>query len=29
MKEWVAVPATHADEWPRLANQALVTPHAG
>jgi hypothetical protein len=31
MKEWVAVPATHADEWPRLAAQALATsrPRAG
>src|SRR5262245_11941717 len=23
MKEWVAVPAAHASEWPRLAHQAL------
>jgi hypothetical protein len=23
-KDWVAVPATHADEWPRLAKQALA-----
>ena len=24
MKEWVAVPATHAAEWPQLAEQALA-----
>jgi hypothetical protein len=29
MKEWVAVPTAHADEWPRLAEQALATPRAG
>jgi hypothetical protein len=23
MKEWVVVPATHADAWPRLAEDAL------
>ena len=23
MKEWVVVPATHADEWPGLAGEAL------
>ena len=23
-KEWVVVPATHAPEWPRLAEQALT-----
>ena len=23
MKEWVVVPATHADDWPRLAEDAL------
>jgi hypothetical protein len=23
MREWVVVPATHADQWPTLANQAL------
>ncbi len=28
MKAWVQVPAAHADEWPRLAAQAL-TPPAG
>ena len=22
-KEWVAVPAAHADEWPKLADEAL------
>lgn len=22
-KEWVAVPASHADEWPKLADEAL------
>jgi hypothetical protein len=26
MKEWVVVPAAHADEWPRLAEQALTAP---
>ena len=29
MKEWVVVPAAHADRWPDLAQQALVTHHAG
>jgi hypothetical protein len=29
MKEWVVVPATHADHWPDLARQTLLTPHAG
>src|SRR5262245_28556936 len=24
MKEWVAVPAAHASDWPRLAEQALA-----
>jgi hypothetical protein len=24
MKEWVVVPAAHADEWPRLAEDALA-----
>lgn len=28
MKEWVVVPATHADHWPDLAQQALIL-HAG
>ena len=23
MKEWVVVPAAHADEWPELASEAL------
>jgi hypothetical protein len=25
MRQWVAVPATHADEWPRLAELALAS----
>jgi hypothetical protein len=29
MKEWVQVPAAHADEWPRLAEEAAVTPPSG
>jgi hypothetical protein len=29
MKEWVQVPAAHADEWPRLAELAAVTPPSG
>jgi hypothetical protein len=28
MKEWVVVPAAHADRWPDLAQQALIL-HAG
>lgn len=28
MKEWVAVPPAHADEWPRLAEQALAARRA-
>jgi len=24
MREWVVVPAAHADEWPRLAERALA-----
>ena len=24
MKQWVVVPAAHADEWPRLAEDALT-----
>jgi hypothetical protein len=28
MKEWVVVPAAHADHWPNLAQQA-ITLHAG
>ena len=27
-REWVVVPATHADRWPILADQALTTPPA-
>jgi hypothetical protein len=23
MREWVVVPVTHSDEWPRLAEDAL------
>jgi hypothetical protein len=23
MQEWVVVPASHSDEWPRLAPEAL------
>ena len=26
MKEWVQVPAAHADRWPELATSALRTP---
>ena len=26
MKEWVVVPATHADKWTNLADQALKLP---
>ena len=26
MKEWVVVPAAHADKWANLANQALKPP---
>jgi hypothetical protein len=29
MKEWVQVPAAHADEWPRLAEEAAVMPPSG
>ena len=29
MKEWVIVPAAHADKWADLANQALATHPAG
>ncbi len=29
MKEWVLVPATYADRWPDLAQQALTTHLAG
>ena len=30
MKEWVQVPAAHADEWPRLAEEAaVITPPSG
>jgi hypothetical protein len=29
MKEWVVVPASHADKWPDLADQALTTHPAG
>jgi hypothetical protein len=25
IKEWVVVPAAHADRWPDLAQQALLT----
>lgn len=29
-KEWVQVPAEHADRWPELADQAItITPPAG
>jgi hypothetical protein len=27
-REWVVVPAAHADRWPGLAEQALTTPPA-
>jgi hypothetical protein len=26
MTKWVAVPAAHADEWPKLAEAALTSP---
>jgi hypothetical protein len=26
MSKWVAVPPAHADEWPRLAEQAVTSP---
>jgi hypothetical protein len=26
MAKWVAVPPAHADEWPRLAEQAVTSP---
>jgi hypothetical protein len=26
MTKWVAVPPAHADEWPRLADQAITSP---
>ena len=29
MREWVVVPTAHADRWPDLAQQALVTHRAG
>src|SRR5919202_3815526 len=29
MKEWVVVPAAHADRWPDLAQQAVTTHLAG